>query len=254
MKYLGRETLLLAQQAEQQMFRADVLVAEALRFLGAVRKNPLALVAEGEIDGGGDLFPYRRVGLDLFANRLDGGVRTQEAVRQALSSRSSPSNRCSVSMYGLPNWLASYRAKKMTLRAFSVYRSNICVPVLQRARASARSPAQNPVATLGELQVVRHVHRRQPVDLCRSSKSPVIIPPVLASRFSGGFVASSTEGLPTSARASTIRCCSPPESSPALCDARARKPTSSSRDSEIPAASSCETPRISRGIITFSKA
>jgi hypothetical protein len=28
-------------------------------------------------------------------------------------------------MYGLPNWLASYRAKKITRRAFSVYRSNI---------------------------------------------------------------------------------------------------------------------------------
>src|SRR5215813_13861090 len=29
-------------------------------------------------------------------------------------------------MYGEPNWLASYLAKKMTRRAFSVYRSNIC--------------------------------------------------------------------------------------------------------------------------------
>jgi hypothetical protein len=30
-------------------------------------------------------------------------------------------------MYGEPNWLASYRAKKITRLAFSVYRSNICV-------------------------------------------------------------------------------------------------------------------------------
>src|ERR1700733_1701588 len=43
----------------------------------------------------------------------------------ALSSRSRPSNKCSVSIYGEPNWLASYRAKKMTRRAFSVYRSNM---------------------------------------------------------------------------------------------------------------------------------
>jgi hypothetical protein len=28
-------------------------------------------------------------------------------------------------MAGAPNWEASYRAKKITLRAFSVYRSNI---------------------------------------------------------------------------------------------------------------------------------
>ena len=38
----------------------------------------------------------------------------------ALSSRIRPSNRCSVSMYGDPYWLASYRAKNMTRRAFSV--------------------------------------------------------------------------------------------------------------------------------------
>src|SRR6267154_3571014 len=43
----------------------------------------------------------------------------------ALSSRRRPSNKCSVSIYGEPNWLASYRAKKMTRRAFSVYRSNM---------------------------------------------------------------------------------------------------------------------------------
>src|SRR6202161_2891589 len=43
----------------------------------------------------------------------------------ALSSRRRPSSKCSVSMYGEPNWLASYRAKKMTRRAFSVYRSNM---------------------------------------------------------------------------------------------------------------------------------
>src|ERR1041385_6853455 len=43
----------------------------------------------------------------------------------ALSSRNKPSSRCSVSMYGDPNWLASYLAKKITRLAFSVYRSNI---------------------------------------------------------------------------------------------------------------------------------
>src|SRR6266481_5749500 len=44
---------------------------------------------------------------------------------KALSSRNKPSSRCSVSIYGEPNWLASYRAKKITRLAFSVYRSNI---------------------------------------------------------------------------------------------------------------------------------
>src|SRR5215468_3261868 len=45
-----------------------------------------------------------------------------------LPSRMSPRSRCSVSMELLPSWLASYRAKKMTRRARSVYRSNISSP------------------------------------------------------------------------------------------------------------------------------
>src|SRR5207244_11234413 len=42
-----------------------------------------------------------------------------------LPSRINPRRRCSVSMEMLPSWLASYRAKKRTRRARSVYRSNI---------------------------------------------------------------------------------------------------------------------------------
>src|SRR4051812_11816539 len=42
-----------------------------------------------------------------------------------LPSRIRPSSRCSVSIEMLPSWLASYRAKKRTRRARSVYRSNI---------------------------------------------------------------------------------------------------------------------------------
>ena len=44
----------------------------------------------------------------------------KKRLARALSSRIRPSNRCSVSMYGLPYWLASYLAKNMTRRAFSV--------------------------------------------------------------------------------------------------------------------------------------
>src|ERR1022692_4656908 len=93
----------------------------------------------------------------------------------ALSSRSRPRRRCSVSMYGLPNWLASYRAKKITLRAFSVYRSNIdCkspldLKILRRAPGmrtkwlSRYQPAffhtQYAVAAPRERQVVRNQDR-----------------------------------------------------------------------------------------------
>src|ERR1017187_9927929 len=54
--------------------------------------------------------------------------------------------------------------------------------------------------------------------------------------------------------ASTTRCCSPPDSSPARCVARALSPTSSNLACESEAALPCGTPRISSGIITFSSA
>ena len=44
-------------------------------------------------------------------------------------SRMRPSSKCSVSIDTLPSWLASYRAKKSTRRARSVYRSNMVAPL-----------------------------------------------------------------------------------------------------------------------------
>ena len=48
----------------------------------------------------------------------------------------------------------------------------------------------------------------------------------------GGFIGEQHRRLPTSARASTTRCCSPPDNSPARCDARAPRPTSSNLASD----------------------
>ena len=149
----------------------------------------------------------------------------------ALSSRSRPSSRCSVSMYGLPNWLASYRAKKMTRRAFSVYRSNISLTVLQRA-GSQRAPLQlqDTVAAPGEREVVGDVDRSEPVRAmqivqqsidhigrswhpdCRSAR-----------RRTGtrGFPPAPGPAPPAAARRRTVL--------PARCEARARRPTSSRR-------------------------
>src|SRR5215471_5202295 len=50
------------------------------------------------------------------------------------SSRTIPRRMCSGSMAFPPSWLASYLAKKITLRAFSVYFSNIVPPNLARLR------------------------------------------------------------------------------------------------------------------------
>ncbi len=81
---LGGEALLLAQQPEQQVLGADVLVVEPLGLLGAVGQNALALVAERQIHRGGNLLANRGVRFNLLANRFDGGVRPQEPVRQRL--------------------------------------------------------------------------------------------------------------------------------------------------------------------------
>ena len=60
-----------------------------------------------------------RASISFRMDSIDPCCRRNRLAR-ALSSRIKPSKRCSVSMYGLPYWLASYRAKKITRRAFSV--------------------------------------------------------------------------------------------------------------------------------------
>ena len=60
-----------------------------------------------------------RASISLRIDSIDPCCR-KKRFASALSSRIKPSSKCSVSMYGLPYWLASYRAKNMTRRAFSV--------------------------------------------------------------------------------------------------------------------------------------
>ena len=81
---LGGEALLFAQQAEQQVLGADVLVVQALGFLGAIRQHALALVAERQIDRGRNLLADGGVAFDLLADGFDGRVRPQKAVGQRL--------------------------------------------------------------------------------------------------------------------------------------------------------------------------
>ena len=65
-----------------------------------------------------------RPSISFLMDSMEECERRNRLVR-LLSSRIKPKSRCSVSIEGLPYWLASYRAKKITRRAFSVYRSNI---------------------------------------------------------------------------------------------------------------------------------
>ena len=84
MQDLGREALLLAQQAEQQMLGTDVLVGEPLGLFRRVGEHALALVAQRQVHRGGDLLADRRMRLDLLADRIDRRVRTQESVGERL--------------------------------------------------------------------------------------------------------------------------------------------------------------------------
>src|SRR6266581_1466873 len=60
------------------MLGSNVLVRKALSLLGSVSQNPLALVAQREIDRGRELLPDSNVSLNLLADGLDRGMRTQE--------------------------------------------------------------------------------------------------------------------------------------------------------------------------------
>src|ERR1035441_1698738 len=60
------------------MLGSNVLVRKALSLLGSVNQNPLALVTQRAIDRGRDLLPDSNVSLNLVADGLDRGMRTQK--------------------------------------------------------------------------------------------------------------------------------------------------------------------------------
>src|SRR5882762_4225058 len=87
-----------------------------------------------------------------------------------LSSRSIASQRCSVSMHGEPNWEASYRAKKITQRAFSVYRSNLATAgsVYVRTMSASKGQCLRRCPVIGDPS---HQHRSAPNLVCLDEPS-----------------------------------------------------------------------------------
>src|SRR5216684_916696 len=138
-----------------------------------------------------------RASISLRIDSIDPCCR-RNRLASALSSRIKPSSKCSVSMYGLPYWLASYLAKNMTRRAFSVYRSNTLARFSPGDTArGGRSPAstqnamfqrQNPVTTRGERQVVRGDERRQLVRAVQPFQQLEHSPSILLVQISGRFI------------------------------------------------------------------
>src|SRR5713226_3222351 len=64
------------------MLGPNVFVREALRFLGGIRKYPLAFIAQRKVNRCRNLFADGGMSLDLFAAGFDGSVRTQEPIGQ----------------------------------------------------------------------------------------------------------------------------------------------------------------------------
>ena len=84
MEDFGGEAFFFAQEAEEQMLGADVLVGEALGLFSGVGQHALALVGEREVDGGRDFLADGGVAFDLFADGFDRGVRAKKAVGECL--------------------------------------------------------------------------------------------------------------------------------------------------------------------------
>ena len=81
---LRGEAFFFAQEAEEQVFGADVLVAQTLGFFRGVGQDTLAFVGKRKVDGGGDLLANGGVGLNLLANGINRGVRAQETIGERL--------------------------------------------------------------------------------------------------------------------------------------------------------------------------
>src|SRR2546422_9459845 len=66
------------------MLGADVLMAQALGFFGAIGQDALGVVAQRQIDRSRNLFPDSGMSFDLFANGFNRGMRSQKTVCQGL--------------------------------------------------------------------------------------------------------------------------------------------------------------------------
>ena len=82
----GRDGALFAQDAEQQVLGADVVVQQPIGFVGGELQHALRLGAERNLDRGRDLLAEDRAALDFLADTLERQVRARkDAARQPLA-------------------------------------------------------------------------------------------------------------------------------------------------------------------------
>src|SRR4029077_9628254 len=260
------KALLFAQDSEQQVFGADVPVPQALGLFRGEIQDAFGFLAERHFDRRGDALANGDALFDLFADGLDGAVRTQETIGQRLVLAHQAEQQV-LSLDVRRAILAGFVARKKydascllcvafkhgstrfslspKPRALVYVSTGRSIPCSSCSTRSAR-PART-VLCVAKIEVSRYSRCSR----CISSKTAIAF---RSSRSPVGSSASSKAGCCTSARAIATRCCSPPDNSPARCLTRAPRPTSLSQRSEVSSASPFFAPRISRGIATFSAA
>src|ERR1700680_4277239 len=66
------------------MLGTNVLVGKAFRLFRGISKHPLALIAQRQVHGSGNLLANGGMSLNLFTNGFDRSMRTQKAIGQGL--------------------------------------------------------------------------------------------------------------------------------------------------------------------------
>ena len=80
----GAKGFLFAQDPQQQMLGADVLVPEPFGFFGGVVQDALAFLAQRDFHRGGDALAHGDARFDFLADGFDRAVRAQKSVGQRL--------------------------------------------------------------------------------------------------------------------------------------------------------------------------
>src|SRR6185437_1339790 len=153
MQDFGGETFLFAEQAEQEVLRADVLVIQTFRFFGAIGEDALALMTEGEVDGGGHLVADGCVAFDLLADRFDGCVGTQKPVGQCLILSKKSEQKMlgfdvrASELAGLVPGEENYSSRLLGIAFKHLYRRPLLLKILRDGSRLRKSTSRRPEAS-----------------------------------------------------------------------------------------------------------
>ena len=84
MQNFGSEAFLFAQQTQEQVLGANVLMGETFRLFRGIGEHALTLIAQRQIDGGRYLLANGGVAFDLFPNGFDRRMLPEEPIGERL--------------------------------------------------------------------------------------------------------------------------------------------------------------------------